>query len=277
MATSPLGYAVPADFLYDQVASEIANAGLLPAETKEKIDSLEGGTRDERLRGRVLSLVYMLSQIAADADRHGVSATAEAIADLMVIDLAGDSDVRPRVHAALAALADDGAIIDIGGSWRGQTKESAEWEKAFKDEERRCRAGIRRPWRGPGATCSIVPSATCSPAPGALSRVRPRLAERSIGSARTIPRRRTAWRSDFTTVGIRISRRWTQAVATEPPTDPTVHLSTPRLEADELNRALAANAAAVLVLQVRGVATTDAGREARQAMGEPASQGGGRG
>ncbi|HEY2480620.1 MAG TPA: hypothetical protein VGI30_00290, partial [Caulobacteraceae bacterium] len=78
----PLGYAVPADFLYDQVASEIANAGLLPAETKEKIDALEGGTSDERLQGRVLSLVYMLSQIAAEADRHGVRATAEAIADL---------------------------------------------------------------------------------------------------------------------------------------------------------------------------------------------------
>ncbi|HEY2481958.1 MAG TPA: hypothetical protein VGI30_07160, partial [Caulobacteraceae bacterium] len=74
-------------------------------------------------------------------------------------------------------------------------------------------------------------------------------------------------------VALRLHNGWSQdlaavdaAVGVESPTEPTVHISTPRLEADELNRALAANAAAVLVLQLRGIASTDAGREARQAM-----------
>jgi hypothetical protein len=70
----PLGTAVPVDFLYGRFATEAFNAGLLPPETRNRIESFRGGTGDEPLKARILMLVYMLQRIAGTADDHGVRA-----------------------------------------------------------------------------------------------------------------------------------------------------------------------------------------------------------
>lgn len=264
-ADDPLGYAVPADFLYGQVASEASNAGLLPAETKARIDTLQAGGADDRLKARVLCLVYMLSQIAGEADVHGVRAHADTIADLMVVNLAGEPELRPRVQSALNALAEDGAIIEVAGAWRIQTKESAEWEKAFKDEERRClsdQAALTRARR------DLLDRALDGALSGAGA-----ITQGQARESRRIHRLGPDERGPADGVPLRIHNGWDesleaveQEVAAAPPIDPTTHLLVPRSEADALNRALAAAAAAESVLQVRGVVTTDAGREAKQAM-----------
>ena len=132
----PLGNAVPVDFLYGRFATEAYNAGLLPGETRNRIEGLKGGSEADQLKARILMLVYMLGRIAPEADHHGVRALPETIADLLIVDLSGDSELRQKVPALLLELQADGAVIEVGGEWRLQTKESAEWESAYRAEEK---------------------------------------------------------------------------------------------------------------------------------------------
>ena len=132
----PLGHAVPVDFLYGRFSTEAYNAGLLPGETRNRIETLRGGPDTDQLRARILMLVYMLGRIAPEADQHGVRAKAEAIADLLVVDLAGEDELRRNVPESLRELQADGAVLEVGGEWRLQTKESADWEAAYRSEEK---------------------------------------------------------------------------------------------------------------------------------------------
>lgn len=264
-ADRPLGHAVPADFLYGQVANEASNIGLLQAETKARIDTLQAGNAEEKLKARVLSLVYMLSQIFGEADQHGVRAQADMIADLMVVDLAGEPDLRPRVQAALAALAEDGAILEVAGAWRIQTKESADWEKAFKDAERRELADAaalsrdRRDLLGRALDDTLGPVSSIAQGHAKESRRIHRLSPEEKEPADGVPLRlHNGWEEALEAVN--------RTVAAAHPTDPAVHLIVPALDTNELARALAIKRAAESVLQIRGVPTTDAAREARQSM-----------
>jgi hypothetical protein len=264
-ADRPLGHAVPADFLYGQVASEASNVGLLQAETKARIDTLLAGDEDDRLKARVLSLVYMLSQISGDADVHGVRAQADAIADLMVVDLAGEPELRPRVGAALDVLAEDGAILEVAGAWRIQTKESADWEKAFKDAERRELADTvatsrdRRDMLGRALDDALSGVSNIAQGQAKESRRIHRLSPDEKEPADGVPLRlHNGWEEALEAVE--------RAIAAAPPTDPAVHVLVPALDTNELSRALASKRAAESVLQVRGVVSTDAARDARQSM-----------
>jgi hypothetical protein len=136
VADYPLGYTVASDFLYDRFSEDAYTAGLLPEETRSRITRLQAGKAAEKLQARVLMLVYMLGLIEKDSDHHGVRASADTIADLLVDDLAGGADVRRGVPEALSALEADGAVIQLHDVWRLQTRESAEWETAYRAEER---------------------------------------------------------------------------------------------------------------------------------------------
>ena len=82
-------------------------------------------------------LVYMLGLIQRDADAHGVRPTPEVIADLLVEDLGGGAELRAEVPKAIAALSEAGAIMEqVSGIWQLQTKESAEWDRLYRAEER---------------------------------------------------------------------------------------------------------------------------------------------
>lgn len=133
LAAKPLGHAVPADFLYARFAEEAYIAGLLPGETRNRVEKLRGGGGDDPLKARILMMVYMLGRIQADADQHGVRTRPETIADLLIEDLAtGEPDLRRQVPELLGALRDEGAVLEVNGEWRLQTKESADWDQAYK-------------------------------------------------------------------------------------------------------------------------------------------------
>ena len=53
-----------------------------------------------------------------------------------MIDLAGEPELRQHVPTLLQALQNEGAVIEVSGEWRLQTKESAEWEAAYRAEEK---------------------------------------------------------------------------------------------------------------------------------------------
>jgi hypothetical protein len=263
----PLGHAVPVDFLYGRFATEAYNAGLLPSETRNRIESLKAGDDNEKLKARILMLVYMLGRIAPEADHHGVRSQPETIADLLIVDLAGDAEVRHKVPELLQELQADGAAIEVGGEWRLQTKESAEWETAYRSEERTILAdqsGLARTRRDLlGESIETALSGTTSILQGAsrqqrrIHRLQPD--EKAPGDGIAL-RLRSGWSEDLAAVEKEIGAASTS--------DGTVHLLVSRhaTRDNELTTALTTWRAAEHVLQLRGVPQTDAGREAQSAM-----------
>lgn len=266
VAGKPLGHAVPADFLYSRFADEAFNAGLLPGETRARIEKLRGGSGDDPLKARILMLVYMLGRIQGDVEHHGVRPQPEAIADLLVEDLAGEPELRRRVPELLQALRDEGAVIEVSGDWRLQTKESAEWEQAFRGEEKARladQAGIarvRRDLLGQAIGAALVgtasvPHGRCSE-PRKIQRLLPD--EKPAGDG-IVLRIHNGWEVELA--------QTEQEIAAAPPTDATIHLLVPRHQrADELARALVEQQAAEAVIAIRGVPQTNEGKEARAAM-----------
>lgn len=263
----PLGYAVPVDFLYGRFATEAYNAGLLPGETRNRIEALKGGNDRDKLKARILMLVYMLGRIAPEADRHGVRARPETIADLLIVNLAGEDDLRREVPALLMELQADGAVIEVGGEWRLQTKESAEWEATYRSEEKSILAdqsGLARTRRDLLGEAIETALAGASNVPHGASRQQRRIhrlqPDDKAPTDGVALRLRIGWGEDLTSVEKEIA-----AAATN---DATVHLLISRhLSRDnELTTALTTSRAAEHVLQIRGVPQTDAGREAQSAM-----------
>ena len=263
----PLGHAVPVDFLYGRFSTEAYNAGLLPSETRNRIETLLGRAETDQLKARVLMLVYMLGRIATEADQHGVRTKAEAIADLLVVDLAGEDDLRGKVPELLEELQADGAAIEVDGEWRLQTKESAEWEAAYRREENAALADqsgitrIRRELLDEEIDSSLAGAPSVTHGSGRQQRRIRRLRPDEKPPSDGIPLRlRNGWNEDLTSVKEEI-----EAASTS---DPSVHLLTSRhpTRDNELTKALTTRRAAEHVLQLRGVPQTDAGREAQSAM-----------
>jgi hypothetical protein len=261
----PLGHAVPVDFLYGRFATEAYNAGLLPGETRNRIEALLGGDGDDQLKARILMLVYMLQRIAPEADHHGVHAQPETIADLLIEDLAGDDDLRRKIPTLLQELQADGATIEVGDEWRIQTQEGADWDAAYRTEEKAIiadQAGIARVRR------DLLDQAIEAALAGAAS-----IPHGAAKQQRRIHRLRPDEKAPADGIPLRLHNGWEEDLASvqkdisaASATDETVHLNLPRHRADELNRAITANRAAENVLQLRGVPQTDAGREAQTAM-----------
>ena len=263
----PLGHAVPVDFLYGRFATEAYNAGLLPGETRNRIEALRGGSETDQLKARILMLVYMLGRIAPDADQHGVRLKAEVIADLLVVDLAGEDDLRLKVPELLQELQADGAVIEVSGEWRLQTKESAEWEAAYRIEEKVILADqsamtrTRRELLGEAIETTLAGTTSVTQGSSRQQRRIHHLRPDEKAPSDGIPLRlRSGWNEDLTTVE--------EEIAAAPTSDASVHLLIPRhpTRDNELTTALTTWRAAEQVLQMRGVPQTDAGREAQSAM-----------
>lgn len=265
VADKPLGTAVPADFLYTRFADDAFAAGELPEETRARISRLLQGPADERLQARVLMLVYMLGLIQGDVEFHGIRATAETIADLLVEDLGAAGEVRAAVPKALAALEETGAIMPLDGVWRLQTKEAADWDAAYRTELR----GIRT---NPGEVGSRRRTALDT----ALSEALKGLASVAQGRS-SVPRKliRIGPKDKLPSDGlaVRVYNGWDDTlkgvgedINAQPDTDPTIHLLIARHDADRLDEALQQRIAAQTVLDQRGNPSTTEGELAQKAM-----------
>jgi hypothetical protein len=270
-AGKPLGHSVSTDFLYSRFADEAFNAGLLPGETRSRIEKLRAGTDDDPLKARVLMLVYMLGRIQGDVDFHGVRPQAETIADLLIENLDGEPDLRRKVPETLQALLEEGTVIEVDGDWRLQTKESAEWEQAFRGEERQCladQAGIARVRRERlYQTITDALSGTRSVTHGRSNQ--PRKIQKLLPDEKptgdgVVLRLHNGWEEDL----LQLERE----IAAAPPTDATIHLLVPRHRADELVAALVNQKAAEAVIGLKGVPQSNEGKEALAAMESRASR-----
>lgn len=132
----PLGAVVPADELYDALAPEMVNTGVLLRELSERITRLGAdGTDDSRLRQRICGLAFLIGRLPREGGADlGVRASAAHLADLLVDDLAADNGaLRERVQDALSTLVEGGALMQVGDEYRLQTREGAEWDREYQN------------------------------------------------------------------------------------------------------------------------------------------------
>jgi len=132
-AMASLGTVAPADFIYDQISTDLLNSGELEREYDEIIRKQRDGTKDGDLRSSLCALIFLVGKLprAAGAD-DGVRANAETLVDLLVSDLTDD---RPRleqqVPKLLKHLVDVGQLMAVESEYRLQTREGAIWTHDF--------------------------------------------------------------------------------------------------------------------------------------------------
>ena len=130
-----MGATVPGDELFEALAPEMVNTGVLLREINERIINLsKDGTDEGKLARRICGLVFLISRLPREAGSDiGVHATKEHIADLLVDDLLADNGkLRSSVEIVMEKLAASGALMKVGDEYRLQTKEGSEWDAEFR-------------------------------------------------------------------------------------------------------------------------------------------------
>jgi hypothetical protein len=140
-AHDSLGHVVAADFIYDQLAGDLLQSGLLSREVYDVIGKKDAGDGHSQLKARLLKLIYMINKMPADAMAGtGLRPTADVFADLLVTELTqGSSNLRSVLPQALDSLQNDDELImaletDGGTEYRLQTQESSAWHREYRQQ-----------------------------------------------------------------------------------------------------------------------------------------------
>ena len=141
-ADAPLGHVVSGDFLYDQIAANLVSTAQLPKEVFENVQRFAAGDESAQLKAKLLKLIFLINKLPADAAHEiGLKATDEALADLLVTDLAaGSAELRKQLPELLSELQNKDRLVMAlaGGSgteYRLQTRESSAWYDEFRAQE----------------------------------------------------------------------------------------------------------------------------------------------
>ena len=267
-ADEPLGTVVPADFLFEEQSANLLQSGVLLREVNETIVSLNDGTPDGHLKSRVCALVFLIRKLPREAGVDiGVRATAEALADLLVKNLAKDSaTLRGQLPKLLNELVSAGTLMKLDDEYSLQTRESSEWEAEFRNRHTKL---VNDPTRMSCKRAQLL-GAAVQDSIGSVKLLHgkckePRKlslhfgAEPSQGTAHEIPVWiRDGWGTDEKSV-IADARA-------AGPDSPIIHVFVPKSRADALVHVIAAQSTAKDTLEYKGVPSTPEGIEARQGM-----------
>ena len=267
LADLPLGQVIPGDELFDSLAPEMVNTGVLLREINELI--VKVGETEGPLARRLCGLVFLIGRLAREAGADtGVRATSDHLADLLVNDLAADNArLRGDVDATLGKLASNGILMRVGDEYRLQTRQGAEWDRDFRIRQTRLKndaaaiqirrdellyGEIEKSVRG----LRMVHGVSKEPRQFTLHRGEaPSLATDSS----TIP----VWVRDGWET---LEREVMNAARSVGGNDPTIYVFVPRHSADDIRGQLIEAEAAGQTLDSRGNPTEPEGLEARRSM-----------
>lgn len=138
-ADQPVGTVIAGDFIYEQIAQDLLQSGVLLREIHEDIEEHRKAGSDGELRARLCSLIYLIGRLPREQGADlGLRANGEALADLLVENLpTGSGQLRSEIDGTLKQMAETGKLMKIGDEYRMQTKQSSAWEGDF--QERRSR------------------------------------------------------------------------------------------------------------------------------------------
>lgn len=266
LSNKELGSVVPADELYEALAPEMINTGVLLREINERIIQL--GESAGPLARRVCGLVFLINKVRReDAGDIGVRASKEHIADLMVEDLMADNGkLRAEVEQVLEKLANDGALLKVDDEYRLQTREGSEWDGEFRKRQAKLRNDdtsiqFRRDQLLYAEMDKIVRSV--------------KLLQGTAKEARTLAvhREQTPPQMDGQSIPVWIRDGWScqekehvDAARIAGSDNAAVFVFIPRHSADDLKRLIIEADAAQQTLDTKGNPTTPEGLEARQSM-----------
>jgi hypothetical protein len=265
-ADRPLGTAVATDFLFDTFRAEALSRNLISRDVHDRIDMLRGSGGEGLMKARILTVVYLLSRIAADTQVHGVRPTPEIIADLLIEDLSTGASVRAKVPTLLVELQDEALVMEVAGEWRLQTKESAEWLVAYGAAEAREAGDANAIGRQRTAFLQLAIDESLA--------ATPQVQHGASKTNRRIERLLGRDKASGDGLTLRIWNAWDDSLPTitneikgaDVTKDGTLHLLIPDHRAAELRVAIITTKAANVVIQRQGVPTTDGGKDAKAAM-----------
>lgn len=129
----PIGYVLPADYIYFYLADKMLQAHILPRRLHERTASWITGSDDERLMARTCAIVFLINKLSESNPEMGVKATPELIADLLVEYLPdGSLSLRASLPDALDKCVAEKMLMRIGDGFRVQTEESVTWSDEFE-------------------------------------------------------------------------------------------------------------------------------------------------
>lgn len=268
-ANDPVGTVVGGDFVYDQQKPAMLQSGILLPDLAAIIDEQRDGTADGDLRSRLCATIFLIGRLPqSGAAATGLSADATTLADLLVEDLPGGSGgLRQRVPDLLDDLVEQGTLMLVEGEYRLQTRESAEWERDYRQHLAKIKANTTR-------VASDRAAVLRQAVDKALKQVK-----LTHGVNKT-PRKISLHFSydkpstDTSTVPVWVRDQWSVSEKTvrgeareEGTESPLVFVLLPRLQSDALTNALAGVAAAKATLNARpSQQKTPEGMEARRSM-----------
>jgi hypothetical protein len=131
----PLGSVVPADELFEALAPEMVNTGVLLREINERI--IQVGRAEGAIAQRICGLVFLIGKLKREAGADtGVRATKEHLADLLIDDLSADNGkLRAEVEDKLKTLSDQGVLMLVSDEYRLQTREGSDWDREFRNRQ----------------------------------------------------------------------------------------------------------------------------------------------
>jgi len=137
IADKELGAVIPGDSLYDALAPNLVNTGVLLGELATRIQEQDAIPEVGPLRRRICGVVFLISKLPREEGVDtGVRATARTVADLLIDDLETDSGpFRRKVETQLEAMAESATLMKVGDEYRLQTTQGAEWDRAFREQQ----------------------------------------------------------------------------------------------------------------------------------------------
>ncbi len=261
-ADRPLGAVVPADFIYEQLATDLVQTGEMQKRFQEIIDE-QVKKPDGILRRRICALVFLINKLPRETGTDiGVRAEAEHLADLLVDDLpTGSTQLRQQLPDLLKKLVEDGVLMEVDGEYRLQTTEGAAWEGEFRKRRSAVMNDVtlidaqRRQLLGKSLTTLFSGLLINHGAAREKRRVYTHIGSENPPVADGI----TLWiRDEFTETQASVLNDIKQR-STE---DATLHLFIPKSQAEELKQSIASAQAADNTLHFKGNPTTTEGQEA---------------
>ena len=268
IAGREVGAVIPADALFEAIAPNLVQTGVLLNEIDLRIRGLDDDTDAGTLRKRICGLVFLITKLPREGGVDvGVRAAARTIADLMIEDITVDSGpFRKRVETELEQLGNDGTLMKVGDEYRLQTTEGAEWDRAYREKagalrQREADIAVKRD-QLLGAS-----------AQQAISEVRlfhgeckeKRTFQLHTGSdePNTDGDQIVAWLRD----GWSIAQKEVESEARKRGQDDHIlHVFLPRKAADDLTTRIVEVEATRQVIDLKGIPSTNEGREARESM-----------
>ena len=265
VADRDVGTVVPADFIYDQLASDLLSSGELQKRFQEIIEEQRSKTQGD-LRRRICATVFLINKLPDAEGDLGIRADAAHLADLLTDSLTeGTDEIRKRVPLLLAALHEEGVLMEVDGEYRLQTTEGAAWE----GEYRKLLAGIKNDESRIAAERSQLISKEISTALGGIT-----VSQGTANVARKTQMhcgREKPPAHDGPVIWIRDGFSESESsiikeVNGAPTEDATVFVVIPKAQVEEVKSAIAAWLAAEETLAAKGNPSTDAGKDARQGI-----------